>query len=158
MAEKSFVFEKSNCYTGVRDNGTKIGFMATGKLQLGDKKFSVVSGPWNKGVLPDGEYGVKKFNVVAASPNPSFKSPSGVGWFIPMQSPITIERSGFGIHPDGNVTGTAGCIGIIGDEADKFWKLWLSLSMAERPSKIIVRGGTSSCESTYSITGNAANE
>lgn len=144
MPEKSFEFQKTQCLMGVRTNGSQIGLLAVGSLKLGVNTYQVISGPWNRGVLPNGTYAVQKYDVVASSNDAAFKSETGKGWFIPLKQPANVRRSGFGIHPDGNVEGTAGCIGLVGADAEKFWKAWLELSMSERPSSMIVSGASES--------------
>ena len=143
---------KTKCYAGVRSNGTKIGLLAIGTLELDGKSYSFISGPWSKGVLPNGKYTVMKYRVVATATSKGFKSASGSGWFIPLKAPANVKRSGFGIHPDGNVEGTQGCIGIVGADADSFWKAWLDLSMKKRPEELDVSGATES-SGEYNITG-----
>lgn len=158
-AAKTLEFEKKACYTGVRADGkTRIGLMATGLLNLDGKTYAAISGPWNKGMLPNGIYGVKKYNVVASTKNAGFKSVTGKGWFIPLKEPANVKRSGFGIHPDGNVEGTAGCIGLVGADADKFWNAWLKLSMAERPDSLTVSGVETAGTKTRKISGKAGRE
>jgi hypothetical protein len=158
VAEKSLEFIKAKCMTGVRANGSTIGLLATGEIKLDGVSYQAISGPWNKGMLPNATYTVQKYNVVASSEDASFKSASGKGWFIPLKQPANITRSGFGIHPDGNVEGTAGCIGLVGDDADRFWTAWLNLSMADRPGSLVVSGASEAGNETRTISGEGANE
>ncbi len=145
-------FVKKKVYTGVRkSNSTTIGTMATGELILDGKSYSAISGPWPKGVLPNGTYVVKKYNVVDQGLGAGFKSATGKQFFIPLTPPASVKRNGFGIHPDGNLEGTQGCIGIVGSEADSFWKAWMKLSMQKRPDKIVVSGETEAGTNTYTI-------
>ena len=155
---KDLVFEKTTCFTAVRSNETTIGLMATGTLALDGKVYNAISGPWNRGVLPNGTYTVKKYNVVASATADSFKSPSGKGWFIPLKQPANIKRSGFGIHPDGNVEGTAGCIGLVGAEADSFWEQWIGMSMADRPESLTVSGAETAGDNKRKISGTGTDE
>ena len=154
----SLTLRKATIYVGVRPGGSTIGLMAKGELLFSGKSYNVISGPWNRGVLPDGTYEVKKYNVVVNSNEAGYQSPSGKGWFIPLQAPAGITRSGFGIHPDGNVEGTAGCIGLVGLDADEFWNAWVKTPMAERPNQLNVSGPTASGDERYVIDGEGANE
>ena len=151
-------FNKDKVYTGVRPNKTTIGLMAKGTLTLGDATYQAISGPWNKGMMPNGTHTVKKYEVVASTDEAGYQSPTGKGWFIPLKQPASIKRSGFGIHPDGNVEGTAGCVGLVGTDADKFWDAWLKLSMSERPDSLDVTGASETPSSTYEISGEAGQE
>ena len=145
-------FVKKKVYTGVRkSNKTTIGTMATGDLILDGTSYSAISGPWQKGVLPNATYTVKKYNVVDTGLQAGFKSATGKQFFIPLEQPSSIKRSGFGIHPDGNLEGTQGCIGIVGSDADSFWKAWMKLSLKKRPDKIVVSGKTDAGTNTYTI-------
>jgi hypothetical protein len=145
-------FIKTKVYTGVRkSNKTTIGIMAAGDLIMDGASYSAISGPWQKGVLPNGTYTVKKFNVVNKGLGVSFKSATGKQFFIPLQPPSSIKRSGFGIHQDGNLEGTQGCIGIVGTDADSFWKAWMKLSLKKRPDKLTVSGKTDAGTNTYTI-------
>lgn len=45
-----------------------------------------------------------------------------------------------GIHPDGNVVGTEGCIGLQGSDASEFWNLWTSTPIGDRPTRLKVKG------------------
>ena len=155
---KSLEFVKTKCMTGVRPNGKKIGLLAIGELKLDGVSYEAISGPWQKGVLPNETYTVKKYNVVASSDEAGYKSSTGKGWFIPLKQPANVKRSGFGIHPDGNVEGTAGCIGLVGDAADEFWSVWQKLSMKERPDAIVVSGVSEVGAEKRTIKGEGAKE
>lgn len=145
-------FVKKKVYTGVRkSDNTTIGIMATGDLIMDGTSYSAISGPWPKGVLPNGTYVVKKYNVVDQGLTEGFKSSTGKQFFIPLTQPANVKRSGFGIHPDGNLEGTQGCIGIVGSDADSFWKAWMKLSLKKRPDEIVVSGKTEAVTETYTI-------
>lgn len=152
MDELSIEFKKEKVYTGTRkSNDTAIGTMATGQLVMNGVAYAAISGPWSAGVLPNGAYGVKKYNVVDKGLQAGFICQSGKQFFIPLQQPSNIKRSGFGIHPDGNIEGTQGCIGIVGADADKFWKAWMNLPLSKRPSKIRITGITDVGTAKYEI-------
>jgi hypothetical protein len=75
------------------------------------KKWLARSGPWGKGPAPPGLYTMGKA-YDWAEPHPSFTDQHGLCWWAPLTPLFETERSGFGIHPDGGVEGTKGCIGI----------------------------------------------
>jgi uncharacterized protein RhaS with RHS repeats len=76
-----------------------------------------VSGPYGRGTLPNGSYIPKgKPNTVYPDPNRpnwhlSYCDPSGNCWWLPITPLFDTDRTGLGFHPDGNVPGTAGCVG-----------------------------------------------
>jgi len=73
-----------------------------------------VSGPYGKGKLPMGQYAINEpveINSAAAKYNP-YRDKIGFAWWCRLTPLFETDRSGFGIHPDGNVPGTLGCIGI----------------------------------------------
>ncbi|MCH9688576.1 MAG: hypothetical protein K0V04_44505 [Deltaproteobacteria bacterium] len=97
---------------------------ATGTLSWGSKTWTAVSGPHNNGALPAGEYRLERRRVTphSATIGEPFKDKaSGLGFFIPLTAEFATTRTGLGIHPDGNVPGTEGCIGITAD-AGSFYK------------------------------------
>jgi RHS repeat-associated protein len=72
------------------------------------------SGPWGNGQLPPGTYTLPSppVTVPPNHPNqPSYCDGSGNCWWQPITPNFPTNRTGLGIHPDGNVPGTAGCIG-----------------------------------------------
>jgi hypothetical protein len=77
--------------------------------------WSAVSGPWHKGALENGMYKVERRHVTPLSSNMRkgfIDKKSGKGYFVPITAYVDKGREGLGIHPDGNVPGTDGCIGI----------------------------------------------
>jgi hypothetical protein len=110
------------------------------RLSWDMEKYEAVSGPWGSGSLPKGEYAVKVYDVVVNSPEPGFTDPmTGQSWFIPIKPKFATLRSGLGIHPDGNVPGTEGCIGVKSPDASKFWEKWNSLGLGARPTALTVK-------------------
>jgi len=60
-----------------------------------------------------GLYQIEGPRTLAKVPeNDPYTDKSGFGWFARLIPQFETERSGFGIHPDGNVPGTRGCIGL----------------------------------------------
>lgn len=110
-----------------------------GKLTWGTESYTAVSGPHGKGQLPNGTYTVKTRNVVTGNHlSSSFRAEDGNAWFIPIEPVFSTNREGLGIHPDGGISGTLGCIGLTGNDAVKFWSRWNSLTMGARPISLVV--------------------
>lgn len=68
-----------------------------------------VSGTWGKGKLPEGKYGGR--NLRNRSGNKAMTCPDGKGWSLDLDDKD--DRQLLRIHPDGNVPGTEGCVGVI---------------------------------------------
>jgi RHS repeat-associated protein len=68
-----------------------------------------VSGPWGKGKLLEGKYGGR--NLRNRSSNKAMTCPDGNGWSLDLDNKG--GRTELRIHPDGNVPGTEGCVGVI---------------------------------------------
>lgn len=75
--------------------------------------FPARSGPWGKGPLPVGRYQLGKPVRIDDDPrNEPFTDTLDQAWWCPITPQFTTDRKSLGIHPDGNVPGTRGCIGI----------------------------------------------
>ncbi len=111
-----------------------------GIIEWGELRFHAVSGGFGP-VLPAGKYTVKKRHVVVGPGLKSgFRNPlTGEAWFIPLQPQFHTNRNGLGIHPDGNKTGTLGCIGIRPEDSEGFWEKWMETPMPLRPDILIVK-------------------
>lgn len=88
-------------------------------LTWGDKgRWEAVSGPHRPGVLPTGIYklGRREVTPYSGAIASSFRDETGKGFFIPIYPTFSTDRGKtggrLGIHPDGGVYGTRGCIGI----------------------------------------------
>lgn len=68
-----------------------------------------VSGPWGNGKLPAGTYGGR--NLRNRSGNKAMTCPDGEGWSLDLDNKD--GRTELRIHPDGNVPGTQGCVGVL---------------------------------------------
>lgn len=91
------------------------------------------------GTASQRDYTVRSFDVVEDPTDPGFVDPiTSKAWFIPLQARFSTNRHGLGIHPDGNVPGTLGCIGLQGMDASKFWRKWNSMAKALRPTALTV--------------------
>lgn len=108
-------------------------------LTWGNERYKAVSGPHGKGRLPTGNYDILTRNVVTgAGLSHSFRDQNGIAWFIPIGPLFGTTRDGLGIHPDGGVPGTLGCIGLTGADATKFWSRWNNIVLGARPQRLVV--------------------
>lgn len=110
----------------------------SGTLRMNGNAYQIITGGHGKGALPLGTYEVRKRHVTEGAHLDAGFRAGGVAFFIPLNPPDTTDRSGFGIHPDGNVTGTLGCIGLYATDARRFWKDWLNMSLSSRPELMTV--------------------
>lgn len=70
-----------------------------------------VSGPWGKGALPFGWYRCGNLRTR----NQANMTREGVSFSVDLTPLFPTDRTDLRIHPDGNVPGTLGCIGITAD-------------------------------------------
>lgn len=87
--------------------------LATGVLFFKNFEIAFKSGGWGKGAAPKGKYLVKGFrNITASHPNADAYTLFGIGFFVDLIPQFETDRTLLGIHFDGNVPGTLGCIGL----------------------------------------------
>jgi hypothetical protein len=122
------------------ENG--IGSRVIGKLYWDEDEYDVVSGGYRKGAIPDGSYDIERYKAVAgniSTMKSGFVNPvNGRGWFLPLTPKFSTTRHGFGIHPDGNLPGTKGCVGLQGADIKKYWDKWMKTSLKNRPDSLQV--------------------
>ena len=113
----------------------------TKKITWGAEHYNAISGGFGLGPLPDGSYEVKTRNVVTGTHLASgFENTlTGNKWFIPIIPNFAETRSGFGIHPDGNVPGTKGCIGLQASDVGSFWRRRMNTTLSSRPTQVTVK-------------------
>ena len=89
-------------------------------------QLAVVSGPFGNGPLPAGQYTLgPAIDIDPTAPeNAPFMDGEGNAWFAKLTPTFDTDRSGFGVHPDGNVPGTLGCIGILRDDTTEIRKMF----------------------------------
>lgn len=93
-----------------------------------------VSGPFVRGRLPAGLYKVERTKIVLMTSKikAGFKdTATGNGYFVPITPKFQTHRTGLGIHPDGNVPGTEGCIGLTSDSTGFYDRLCRTSPNAE---------------------------
>lgn len=77
-------------------------------------KIPARSGPWGKGPLPPGRYHLGK--PVPIDPREPLNAPyvdaKGNAWWCPITPQFTTTRKSLGLHADGGVSGSLGCIAV----------------------------------------------
>jgi len=71
------------------------------------------SGGWGNGMLPEGKYVIDRIvgpQDIIEHKNADAYTLFNFGWFFAITPQFKTTRSGFGLHPDGNVKGSLGCI------------------------------------------------
>lgn len=113
------------------DDGAPGRRSAHGQLLFPEQQKSVPfrTGPWGKGALPTGTYQMEKpvaldSGKVAAG----YKDEAGLAWWAKLVPSFKTDRTGLGIHPDGNVPGTLGCIGITLEDTKATYDLLVTLA------------------------------
>ena len=107
-----FVYDKSKQEFSGRGQNWKVRSGLPGRYQPTPNglytlpKNALMSGKSGFGVPHDGKY---------AKPPYSFSDKKGFSWFL------WLGKANLGIHPDGNVPGTEGCIGILGDDTSNLF-------------------------------------
>jgi hypothetical protein len=98
------------------------GKQADGNLIWKDKGLdsAAVSGPYGNGYLPNGTYIAARNKMLDKPSGSPYCDKNDKCWMQPMDPNFSTSRTDLGIHPDGNVAGTQGCIGL----KDKDTKPW----------------------------------
>ena len=77
------------------------------------RSWRAVSGPHGYGRIPRGQYQIGEVKEVNPSENNGgYTDADGFAWWCPVYSRAQGPHIQMGIHPDGNVPGTHGCVGI----------------------------------------------
>ena len=80
--------------------------------------FDALSGPYGLGALPEGRYTIQKPYKLSDNGQVDAYMGEFYAWVAPLTPEFKTERDGLLIHPDGNMKGTKGCIGIVKDDHD----------------------------------------
>ncbi|MBI5215277.1 MAG: hypothetical protein HY960_05950 [Ignavibacteriae bacterium] len=86
-------------------------------------EYKALSGPYRKGKLPEGTYlgnGLRERTDKSA-----FICPAG-GWSLNLEPMFRTDRTLLRIHPDGNVKGTEGCIGVHCSDSQRLYNSLLN--------------------------------
>lgn len=101
--------------------------------------FPAISGPHGKGRLPRGFYSVGVFTPLDLETCAKGFIVDDIAFWIPIDPQFQTNRTGLGIHPDGNVKGTLGCIGIDPLYVPPFVEFWKVLeNKNELPQQLFV--------------------
>lgn len=102
-----------------RENGLAYGYVTWKDCSL---RSYAVSGPYGNGELPEGLYHIKRSGLMDRSSNEiSYCDSLQNCWFQYIEPQFSTSRNELGIHPDGNLEGTLGCIGLL-DSDTRLWK------------------------------------
>ena len=75
-------------------------------------QFTALSGGYGKGALPEGKYIIEScYKLKDNGKQKAFKR-DGKPWVAKLNPQFKTDRTNLLIHPDGNVEGTLGCIGV----------------------------------------------
>lgn len=121
-----------------KGNGSRL----YGTLKWIDVEYKCITGGYGLGPIPDGLFEVRVRHAVEGKKNnmkSGYVNPlNNRGWFLPLNPKFSTSRTGFGIHPDGNLPGTKGCIGLLGGDTQKFWDRWIGTALSMRPTSLLV--------------------
>jgi len=110
----------------------KSGGKAEGILSWTEKGLStnVISGPYGNGFIELGIYRASR-NFLLDKTEDAYKDPKGNCWFQRLDPQFTTDRTEIGIHPDGNVPGTKGCIGLTIPNTKPWYDAFFSLKTGD---------------------------
>ncbi|MFT3796112.1 hypothetical protein [Flavobacterium sp.] len=94
---------------------SKTGQKAEGILSWPEKGLSdvAVSGPYGNGYIELGVYHAKRNFLLDKQPSEdAYCDTNNKCWFQRLDAQFASTRTEIGIHPDGNVPGTKGCVGL----------------------------------------------
>lgn len=107
-------------------------YLSRGMLILDDDSkttsWEVISGRYGRGTIPLGIYKVNKPEILEDKKDFIAYKKEGFPWVCKL-NPIGVcaddkgPRNGLYIHPDGNLEGTLGCIGIVSGDIDFYFTL-----------------------------------
>lgn len=88
--------------------------------------WKALSGGHGLGTLLHGSYRIDSIDAIEdTEANKAYKR-EGFPWFMRIQPMFKTYRTALGVHPEGNVLGTLGCIGLLTEDG-KFFKILKSL-------------------------------
>ena len=93
------------------------------------------SGPFGRGRIDPGKYRLGPVTAIDpnAVENEPFRDPCGLAWWCPLTPLFDTIRTGLGLHPDGNIPGTEGCVGITADNTRT-----LFFALKKSPDRILI--------------------
>jgi len=88
--------------------------------------WKALSGGHGLGILPHGSYLVTHIDAIKDIKSNTPYKREGFPWFMRIMPQFKTYRTALGAHPEGNVLGTLGCIGLLTEDT-KFFKILKSL-------------------------------
>ena len=103
---------------------------AQGRLRWPEKNLDspAISGPHRNGYLPDGLYLAKANGFSDREGQAPFCDKRNSCWFQYVEPQFSTSRTQLGVHPDGNVVGTEGCIGLMDADCGPWRRAFESIS------------------------------
>ncbi len=112
-----------------RENGLAFGYLTW--LEKGLRS-GAVSGPYGKRELPHYLYHAPRSGLVdKLSSNSAYCDSLNKCWFQYLDPQFSSDRTDLGIHPDGNKSGTLGCIGIVDADTSAWYNAFKALGTEE---------------------------
>ena len=119
MAQKKYAEEPErphpNCKCKYTKHEVKISWFFNGSTltRIGGGSWTARSGSSNFKSAPSGIYEIGRLiDLFFCKDTVPYCDKSKHCWFCPIEPVFDTVRSGLGIHPDGNLPGTQGCIGV----------------------------------------------
>ena len=108
----------------------KSGKETQGWLRWPDKGLEsrAISGPHGNGTLPEGLYQAKHLGFMDRSEEEAYCDSLNNCWFQYLEPQFSTSRTDLGVHPDGNVEGTAGCIGLLDSDSSEWREAFESIT------------------------------
>lgn len=137
MKKMAFIYEIKNVTIQSNANVASEGEM-TIHFSNEDKVFPVISGKYGNGSISIGIYSVEKPIVLLDKAyNDAYKR-DGVPWYARLTPQFNCERTGLLIHPDGNLPGTLGCLGVLDNDQDLLHILKQIFDITEEVELVVV--------------------
>jgi len=101
---------------------------------------AAVSGPFGQGTLPMGLYRAPRGTLSDRTGQPPYCDSTNNCWFQYIEPQFSTPRTDLGVHPDGNVTGTEGCIGLL-DADTAPWRQAFAGLTEDQPLEVLEASG-----------------
>jgi hypothetical protein len=109
------------------------GGKAFGTLSWSEKGLSsgAISGPYARAELPAGLYHAFRSKLLDKPDEDPYCDSLRNCWFQVLDPQFSTDRTDLGIHPDGNQTGTLGCIGLFEANTSSWYEAFSSMPNGE---------------------------
>ncbi|MES2759306.1 MAG: hypothetical protein V4693_18190 [Pseudomonadota bacterium] len=107
--------------------------LAFGTLRWAEKNLSAgaVSGPYGRNELPLGLYHAQRSELLDKKGEEGYCDSLRQCWMQVIRPQFSTARTDLGIHPDGNKSGTLGCIGLVDADTAAWYAAFKAMSAAE---------------------------